>query len=225
MQGEIVSECKVGWHGLAGDRRFAFVRSGNQTGFPWLTAREIPDLVRYQTSFEDSDNINVDTVRVTTPTGQDFLLNSNNLLEELATLYGGQIHLLQLWSGIFDSMDISLITTTTIKALSQKIGYELDVKRFRPNILIEPLAKEGYPEDSWLNELLVLGDNPNAARIRINRKDLRCMVVNIDPDTGKQNPEVLREVVNTRKNLVCVYGTTERPGNISVGDKIYLIKK
>ena len=38
----------VSWHGLVGDRRWAFVREGMvRSGFPWLTIRERPDLSHY----------------------------------------------------------------------------------------------------------------------------------------------------------------------------------
>jgi hypothetical protein len=50
------------------------------------------------------------------------------------------------------------------------------------------------------------------------------MVVNLDPSTARQNPEILKEVVKNRKNFLGTYGGTERPGTIEVGDKIFLVK-
>ncbi len=42
----------VSWHGLAGDRRWAFIRDGlERSGFPWLTIRERPDMRHYRPSF------------------------------------------------------------------------------------------------------------------------------------------------------------------------------
>ena len=32
----------IGWHGLDGDRRFAFRRIGDASGFPWLSASKLP---------------------------------------------------------------------------------------------------------------------------------------------------------------------------------------
>jgi uncharacterized protein len=41
MAGEALVAAEVSWHGLAGDRRWAFVRDGVvRSGFPWLTLRE-----------------------------------------------------------------------------------------------------------------------------------------------------------------------------------------
>jgi hypothetical protein len=43
MAAETLAEVDVSWHGLVGDRRWAFVREGaERSGFPWLTLRERP---------------------------------------------------------------------------------------------------------------------------------------------------------------------------------------
>lgn len=52
MGEEALREVDVGWQGLAGDRRWPFVRPGRvESGFPWLTIRERPDLSRYRPSY------------------------------------------------------------------------------------------------------------------------------------------------------------------------------
>jgi uncharacterized protein YcbX len=48
MGAEELAEVDVSWHGLAGDRRWAFIRNGVvQSGFPWLTLREREDMSHY----------------------------------------------------------------------------------------------------------------------------------------------------------------------------------
>ena len=49
MAAEELDGAEVSWHGLAGDRRWAFVRDGQvRSGFPWLTMRERPEMARYR---------------------------------------------------------------------------------------------------------------------------------------------------------------------------------
>jgi uncharacterized protein YcbX len=48
MAGIATESVVLGWHGLDGDRRFAFRRVGDDSGFPWLSASRLPELVRYQ---------------------------------------------------------------------------------------------------------------------------------------------------------------------------------
>src|SRR5690625_2931680 len=48
MAGESPDVVDVSWHGVAGDRRWAFVRPGQQAnGFPWQTLREQPQMCRF----------------------------------------------------------------------------------------------------------------------------------------------------------------------------------
>ena len=54
MAGEELDGAGVSWHGLAGDRRWAFIRDGQvRSGFPWLTMRERPELARYRPRFAE----------------------------------------------------------------------------------------------------------------------------------------------------------------------------
>src|SRR6266513_2685409 len=47
MGGERLEVAKLGWHGLEGDRRLAFRRLDDRSGFPWLTASKLPDLILF----------------------------------------------------------------------------------------------------------------------------------------------------------------------------------
>ena len=40
MRGEELDAATIGWHGVDGDRRYAFVKSDSPSGFPWLTPPE-----------------------------------------------------------------------------------------------------------------------------------------------------------------------------------------
>ncbi len=49
---EALAEVEVSWHGLAGDRRWAFVQNRlTHSGFPWLTLRERNDMSHYRPMF------------------------------------------------------------------------------------------------------------------------------------------------------------------------------
>jgi uncharacterized protein YcbX len=44
----------LGWHGVAGDRRYAFRNMSDTSGFPWLTAGKLPSLILYQPFGQDA---------------------------------------------------------------------------------------------------------------------------------------------------------------------------
>ena len=224
MGGEKLDQVKVGWHGLNGDRRFAFLRTGNLTGLPWLSIRQFPKLITYCARFEDPTNNESSEIIVKSPQGIDFPIHSRELLIEIETGSKLNLELIQLWRGAFDSMTISLISAKSIRLIEEKINQSLEIERFRPNIVMELDGDKLFPEDKIIGELIVFGDRDNSARIRIFRKDLRCMAVNLNPRTAVQEPKVLKEIVTNRKNFLGVYGGTERTGLIQQGDPIYLAK-
>ena len=224
MRGQSVKQAKLGWHGLAGDRRFAFTRTTDNSGLPFLSARECPRLILYEASYVNPETPDRSPIRVTTPGGETITLDSSELLLELIALYGDQIHLSQLWRGTFDSMDMSLISTNAIQSTVAAVGEPLEVERFRPNNVVSSIETKPYPEDSWVGELLVFGDRQDSARIRVNRKDLRCTIVNLNPANAASGPDVLGEVARKRRNLLGVYGSAERTGTIAVGDTVFLRK-
>lgn len=224
MRGTAIPASKLGWHGLAGDRRFAFTRAGHPSGLPWLSAREVPRLILYEARFIDPAQPERSPIVVVTPNGTEHALDSTELIHELEELYGDKLNLMQLWRGTFDSMALSLISENAIDSLSGIVGRRMELERFRPNLVVQALEPKPYPEDHWIGELLVFGDRPDSARVRVNRKDPRCTIINLNPATAESSPDLLAEVVKGRKNLLGVYGSTERPGTIQVGDTVWIVK-
>ena len=222
MRGEIIAESTVYWHGLAGDRRYAFVRGGNTSRFPWLTGREVPQLLRYRPYLATADDPGAAPVRVETPTGTDLAIEDTLLSEELAGRYGNPVHLIQSSRGIPDSAAVSVLGLATVRELGAQVGAELDPIRFRPNVLVETANDRPFEEEDWLGGLLVFGERPDSARIRINRKDPRCMMVNLDPEEATQNPSVLRHIVRDRESCAGLYCSVEEIGTIRVGDVVRL---
>lgn len=214
MAAETLSEVDVSWHGLAGDRRWAFVRDGvPQSGFPWLTLRERSDMNRYRPSFVDPARPDRSPLTVTTPTGAVLDIVDPALGAEL---FPSGARILKQDRGVFDTFPLSLLSTRTIARLGEAVGVALDVQRFRPNLLVE--AEEGgeFPEDGWLGSVLRIG----GMRMRVDKRDGRCVVITIDPSTGERNPAILRTVAEDRQGCLGVYGSTVEPGRIALGDPV-----
>lgn len=222
MACESLGSATLGWHGLTGDRRFAFVRRGNTTGFPWLTAGKYPPLVRYVPFGPNAGEPTSLTLYVRTPAGLELELRSAALQEELSNGFGSPVELMQLDKGIFDEADVSIISQSTINAVQRKTGISLEVERFRPNIVVETAAGEPFEEDGWLGKTLHFGGEPDAAAVNVYMRDVRCMMINLDPSTGEANTTVLRAVAQMNENCAGVYATAIKIGPIFVGDKIFL---
>src|SRR4051812_20433746 len=147
MAGEALSEADVAWHGLSGDRRWAFVREGlERSGFPWLTIRERADMWHYEPSFEDPGRPDASKTIVRTPSGTSFDVVDPELAAEL----GHGAHVIKQNRGVFDAMPLSLITTQTVARVGEWLGLDLEPKRFRPNLLVDAAAREPFQEDEWI---------------------------------------------------------------------------
>jgi uncharacterized protein YcbX len=222
MGGEAIDQTALYWHGFLGDRRQVFVKDGDLSTFPWLTARDVPELVHYTAYVTDPANPRSSPVMVRTPAGDELPVESEALRETLEQRYGAPIHLMRSSRGAHDAAGISVVGMGSIRALGERIGEALDVRRFRQNVYLETLGGEPDVEDGWVGKLLVFGDGDRAARVRLLRPDHRCMIVNLSPEHPGQNPAVLREIAASRANCFGLYGSTEGTGPIEVGAPVYL---
>ena len=54
MRGESLFATTLTLQGVPADRRYAFVQTASRSSFPWLTARELPELLCYCTSVKEA---------------------------------------------------------------------------------------------------------------------------------------------------------------------------
>ncbi len=219
MAGEQLAEAHVYWHGVDGDRRAAFVRGDDHSGFPWLTARQVPELVRYRPFYSDLDDVRNSSIIVQTPGGKQLPLDSEELRAQLADLYGRDISLIRIKRGVFDSLPLSLMSTATVAALDERLDFALDGRRFRQNIIIETFDGRPFAEEAWVGSALTIGE----VQVWLNQPIERCQMINVDPDTAVRSSATLKLVAQTRNNCVGVGCTPQSTGMIQVGDLVRLL--
>jgi uncharacterized protein len=221
MAGESLTEVELGWHGMEGDRRFAFVRTNELVGVPWLTASRVPDLLLYKPRYAHED-IAKGVVRVQTPDGLELELSDHQLAAQISQRYGSAVYPMRLDSGIFDQASLSLISQETVTTLSHETGRTLELARFRPNIVVELLDGHPFAEDRWIGRRLTFGLSPDAPAMRVTERDIRCVMVNLDPTTVEKDASILKIIAQQHENCIGIYGSVERKGWLRVGDLISL---
>ena len=130
--------------------------------------------------------------------------------------------MLQLRHGIFDETPVSVIALDTIHEISRLAGVNSDVRRFRPNILVRLFKAGAFQEDEWLGSTLSFGEGDDAPAIAVTMRDERCAMLNIDPDTARLNPEVMKAAVRANQNNVGIYATVTCTGRLKVGQTVFL---
>jgi uncharacterized protein len=222
MAGERLDCADLGWHGLEGDRRLALRRINDRGNFPWLTAGKLPDLVRYSPIRRESGAEENLPTHVRTPDGDEMPVFEEELAKEIGRRYGTPVEMMQMKHGIFDDASISVIASDTVCEIARLAGVTPDARRFRPNIVVRLLRSAPFQEDEWVGGVLSFGEGDDAPAVAATMHDVRCAMVNLDPDSATPAPEVLKAVVRANQNNAGIYGTVTRIGRLAVGQTIFL---
>jgi MOSC domain-containing protein len=221
MAGETLEAAHLGWHGLDGDRRFAFRKVNDQSGFPWLSASKLPELLLYSPCRCDGDTPENLPTHVRTPDGEELPVFSAVLAKEVATRLGAPVQMMHLRNGIFDDASVSIIAYDTVSEISRLAGCSPDARRFRPNVVARLRQPDAFEESNWLGGVISFGDGDDAAAVSVSSHDVRCSIINLDPDSARPTPEVLRTVVRENQNNAGIYAAATHTGRIAVGQTIF----
>jgi uncharacterized protein len=223
MAGISMDSAGLGLHGLVGDRRVAIRRTDDQSGFPWLSASRLPELVLYRPLGMHDTNGDAVPSHVRTPSGEELELRGQSFRAEISRRAGVDVEVMTLKNGVFDDADVSVISSATVDAVCREAGVPSDARRFRANVVLDTGASAGFVEEQWIGGSLVFGGS-SGPRISVTAADARCMMINLDPDSARQDPRVLKSVVRQNHNIAGVYGSVLRAGTLAVGQDVFLIE-
>jgi len=227
MRGEALDSARVTYTGIAGDRVFAFIDPKKDTNFPWFTVRENPKMLLYQPRFLDAPpqdkaypQVTNFSVEVTTPTGKTGLLSDARFVDELRETLGYAFEVRFSEKGMQDARPISIFGLSTAKKLSEETGLSLDPLRFRANIYAKWDEATPFYEDDLVGKHIKIGDT---VELYIQKKDPRCKIISVDPETAASDPNVLLTVAKNHKGCAGVYAVVVREGIVKSGDTIGIL--
>jgi hypothetical protein len=121
--------------------------------------------------------------------------------------------------GFADGFPFLIIAENSLVALNQAMQLDLNMNRFRPNLVIA--GCESYAEDSWRE--IRIGD----IDFKLPKPCSRCAIPTIDPETAQTGKEPLTTLNRLRKWQNKVYfgqnAIHNKSGSLSVGDKVHII--
>jgi uncharacterized protein YcbX len=243
MRGEELDEIFVGYPGVYGDRLFAFTTSAAPKGFPYFTGREQRQMIRYRARFRQPDKaarpanlLEAESrgagplsatpeelmIDVEAPDGTVFAIGDPALAD---TLRSGldekhELRLLRSDRAMTDWGPVSLISVQTVRKLEDETGTPVDKRCFRANIYLDLASGEPFAEDTFLGRTLRIGSK---AVIAIVKRDSRCMMITLDPDTAEKTPAILKNVAQAHGNMVGVYGAVLTEDLVRKGDPVELL--
>ena len=121
----------------------------------------------------------------------------------------------------FDSFPVSVVTTASLRWLQQlQPGADADVRRFRPNFVIDTDAgRVGAIEADWCGRELRIGQ----ARLRIEMPTVRCAIPAREQRNLVADRRVLRTIVNQMDQNLGAYASPTVAGEVAVGDSVELV--
>lgn len=115
----------------------------------------------------------------------------------------------------FDALALHVLTTASLDTLRARASSDFDVRRFRPNVLVETSAT-GLVEAAWTGGTLVLG----GCTAFVDCPTPRCsMPTRAQPEIAA-DPKVLKTIVQEAERCLGVYATVTRGGVVCVGDPV-----
>jgi hypothetical protein len=221
MKGEDLRTVSVTKYGISGDRTYAFIDENAQDKkFPWMTARQAHEMLLFEPSFADAS---LSRVIVKTPEGARFDVEDSVFEEFLERRFNRGLVLRHDTSGgCQDSKPVSLFGMSTVRALSEEVGIQLSRERFRANLYVQWNGEIDKPffEDSLVGRTLVIGSE---VRLRVVKKDSRCVIPTLDPQTGIPLPEVLKNISQNHGGCAGVYAVVESEGVLKLSDPIQIV--
>jgi uncharacterized protein YcbX len=227
MAGEDLAEAYVSFAGLVGDRAYAFVQREGNSEFPWLTARQVEEMLLFQPRFLSPPEMTAQhpdparyRLQVTTPQTERLDINDPRLKDLLQKRLGREIWLRFSERAMTDARPVSLFGLSTAAALSQEVSLTLDPLRFRANFYAEWKNGQPFFEDTLVGRTLQVGEQ---CVFTVSKKDSRCKIITLDPATAAASPEVLATVAQKHQGCVGIYLVVMREGIVRAGDAISLV--
>ncbi|UAW96916.1 MOSC domain-containing protein [Halopseudomonas nanhaiensis] len=114
---------------------------------------------------------------------------------------------------------LHIVTTASLERLAQlREEADWDVRRFRPNLVIETTADfAGFPEQEWIGRTLRLG----GATVKCTAPAPRCGAITRAQRDFGADTRVLRTVVRHAEQNVGVYGQTAQAGLVQRGEQVW----
>ena len=119
----------------------------------------------------------------------------------------------------FDLAVLHILTTSTIDRLLELYPRgRFEIRRFRPNIVVEtPSGEADFVEDKWVGRTLSIGED---VQVKVTELCPRCVMTTLPQGDLPRDPGILRTAAKHHDVHVGVYASVLREGRIRRGDAV-----
>lgn len=193
---------------------------------------------------------NIPPVRITFPDGTQIFSNQNEINHTLSKVLDREVKLIrnslekpiyeEYWPNIeglaqrekttdevmppqsfFDIAVVHILTTSTINRLRELYPKgRFEIRRFRPNIVVEPLSGEAdFVENSWVGKNITIGEK---ILLNVIQPCTRCVMITLPQSELPKDLGILKTVAKYNQVNVGVYASVYRDGTIRRGDSVQI---
>jgi uncharacterized protein len=234
MQGEELAAVPVSRRGLLGDRAFAVVDARDGRVASAKDTRRWPSLFDLRAYFAAPPAASGPTapVRIALPDGRVVGSDDPGVDAVLSEALNRAVRLLARalpderapepddGVGFFDAATLHLVTTSTLDRLRALYpSGRFDVRRFRPNIVIETNGPPGFVENAWVGKTVTIGDR---VRLEVTEPCERCVMTTLAQADLPYDPGILTTAATANDVNVGVYARVSRGGGVARGQAVVI---
>ena len=147
-----------------------------------------------------------------------FSRESNEPVPDISLLPAEVLEFTSPLGTYFDAYSVNLLTTASLNKMATFNPAALwDVKRFRPNFLIETAqGVEDLMESAWAGQTVRLG----TVELKGEIPCARCGMTTHAQDGLPKDPSVLRSIVKDADQNLGLYASVSKSGSVSVGESV-----
>lgn len=118
----------------------------------------------------------------------------------------------------YDCWPLMIMSTSALRSMQEALpDSQIDIRRFRPSLVIDTGDQTGHPEFSWAGKAARIGD----CEIEFQSPCPRCVMVTREVgDDLPADRAILRHIVRDLNQNVGVYAKVTKPGTIKTTDQL-----
>ena len=215
MGGQAPEAAVVTARGLAGDRAWAVRTPDGRLG----SGKNSRRFRRVDGLLDLAARLTPDGPVVDFPDGTAGSVADPATGHRLSALLGRPVTLIPETDGPHhDDCPVHLVTTAAVRRFAELAGRPVDVRRLRPNLVLD-VPGEGFVEDGWPGRRLAVGPEVVLA---ITAPMTRCVMLAAAQPGLDRDPRLLRALAAGHALELGVQATVERGGTVTVGDPVRL---
>jgi uncharacterized protein YcbX len=216
LQGQALDAVAVDGSGLHGDRTWAAYTPDGGIGSGKTTRRfrRIDGLLDHAAALDDGP-----APVITLSSGSRHRCGEPDTDAALSAALGRSVALrLQTDVRHHDESPVHVVTTASLRHLERILGGPVDVRRLRPNVVLE-VEGDGFVEDAWSGRDLRLGD----VVLTLGPGMPRCVMVDAAQPGVPTSPRLLRTLGRLNDTCLGLQATVRSGGVVRLGDPAALL--